>query len=108
MSVEQGKRKNDERRPFQWWLLIVGFALGVIVTVIVFQAATRTASADSTEVNVEGAQLTATAIIQQATQTAQAVMNNPNSFTPAANLEPIEMTATAIIQTATAQASQSN
>lgn len=108
MSVEQGKRKNDERRPFQWWLLVVGFAVGVIVTVIVFQVVTRTTGADAAEISVEGAQLTATAIIQQATQTAQAVLDNPNSFTPAANLEPIEMTATAIIQTATAQAGQSD
>jgi hypothetical protein len=63
------KRKNDDPRPFPWWLLVVGFGLGVLMTIIVLQG--RIQPPVSRTANMpEGLELTATSIIEQATQQA--------------------------------------
>lgn len=65
------KRKNDEGRRFPWWiaLLVIGFAVGVFVTLLVVPSRIETV----TYMSSEGIELTATAIIQQATATQAAV-----------------------------------
>ncbi|MBC7811390.1 MAG: hypothetical protein H7175_09590 [Burkholderiales bacterium] len=37
MRTSEEKRKNDQPRRFPWWLLLVAFALGVIVTLLLTQ-----------------------------------------------------------------------
>lgn len=100
VSTEKEKRKNDMRPRFQWWLLIIGFALGVVAMLAVSQI-NSPPPAPAQAIPADIAQ-TATAIIIGATGTAERVF----AITPAADteLDPILATATVIIQQATQQA----
>jgi hypothetical protein len=74
------KRKNDAPPRFQWWLLLIGFALGVVVTLLVVAAlppppnanvqAGPAPSAFTPQYELDNFFLTATAIIIQATEQA--------------------------------------
>lgn len=93
------KRKNDDPRLFPAWIIVL-IAIGlVIIVALFFQPATSSQSAavSQPQGNIE---LTATAIIQRATASAQ---GTPQPIT----LDPFEMTATAIVQSITEQASTS-
>jgi hypothetical protein len=100
------KRKNDapQRRIPVWVLVVAAFALGVILTLIL-----RPSSSSST-VYVYGNDpipLTATRIVEQATNMAQGVFfedAGANAVQSASQVDPILLTATAIIQGATATA----
>jgi hypothetical protein len=92
------KRKNDESSPFPAWLIVL-VALGiVIVAVILFRPASRS-STTASDVNQPSGniELTATAIIQEATAMAQ---GTPQPV--ASDLDPFELTATYIVQQVTA------
>src|SRR5687767_11253469 len=111
------KRKNDERRHFPWrttLILVIGFALGVIVTLIFTPSGAGTITYMSgddfarSEISVVrpapeqiGFDLTATRIIQQATQMAGGVFVEPNDAQVAPSDDALYATATAIIQQAT-------
>jgi hypothetical protein len=106
------KRKNSDRRSFPWrsvLLLVIGFALGVIVTLLFTPSSSATITYMSSddfarsEISVvqpapDDFALTATYIIQQATEMARGVFVTPDS--PQADT--LYATATAIIQQATA------
>jgi hypothetical protein len=100
------KRKNDALRgriPV-WVLVVAAFALGVILTLMLQP------SSNSSTVYVYGNDpipLTATRIIEQATNMAQGVFfedADANAVQSAAQVDSIPLTATAIIQNATATA----
>jgi hypothetical protein len=111
------KRKNDERRHFPWrtvLLLVIGFALGVVVTLLVVPSRIETITYMSgddfarSEISVVqpapeqiGFDLTATRIIQQATQMAGGLFVEPNDSQAALSDDALYATATAIIQQAT-------
>ena len=80
------KRKNDERSRFQWWLLVIGFALGVLLMIGV-----QRASAPASTYAQGEFELTATQIIREATQMAN----------PPAEIEGIAGTATQMVREAT-------
>lgn len=94
------KRKNNEQRPFPAWVIVL-VALGVVlIAVIVFRPTPQTDSnIQQVFPTAEGIELTATAIIQQATAAAQGTPQPVSS-----DLDPFLLTATSIIQQATAQA----
>lgn len=96
-SLASEKRKNDQRRGFPWWLLLVGFAAGVLFTLGLQLGRGGTVSVYSAESMPDTFALTATQIITEATARAQA----QNFAIPA---DPIQLTATALIQQATQQA----
>jgi hypothetical protein len=124
---EKPKRKTSEGRRFQWWLLILGFWIGVVVAVMgmsgrgqpshlnnpnmqdgdlwmtataILQQATNTAAAPSAESSAAfDSKMTATAIVQQATNDAAA-----ESAASDAEIDSLMMTATAIVAEATRQA----
>ena len=96
-SLAGEKRKNGERRVFPWWLLVVGFAAGVLFTLGLQLGRGGTVSVYSAESIPDTFALTATQIINEATARAQA----QNFAVPA---DPIQLTATAFIQQATQQA----
>lgn len=104
MSVQKEKRKNEDHRPLPWWLLAVGFVLGVALTLVAVGLTNRPAS--STADNSPGVALTATTIIQQASATAQALGFGADVATPApdTDLDPIAATATYVVQQATEMA----
>ncbi len=83
-------RKNGERRRFQWWLLVLGFALGVLLMIGVQRAS---APADLTGSPSEF-QLTATQIIREATNA------SPEIITPGVG-DGIFGTATQMVHEAT-------
>lgn len=96
------KRKNDQPRRFQWWLLVVGFALGVALTLAL---STRTGQryvyvADAPP---DGLWMTATYIVNEATAMAQVEQNAALQPQP---LDPLLATATKMVIQAT-QAAQS-
>ncbi len=90
------KRKNEAPRRIQWGLLVVGFILGVLLTVFVMQRANVPVSQDVSTPDA-AFWMTATQIIQDATATAAAV------FEPTQNpaLDTFMATATAIVAEAT-------
>ena len=94
------KRKNDEPGAFPRWILLIalGFALGVIVTLALRPDVYTTVSPPD---NIDPAiALTASAIVQGATQTVAAGSNGDANPT----IDPFQITATALIQEATQQA----
>ncbi len=94
------KRKNDSPRRFQWWLLLVGFGLGILAMLIVSAGSTSTNNTANNVVNnPDEFQITATYLIQQATASAQALF-----VTDENQLGEVQATATYIIQMATQQA----
>jgi uncharacterized sodium:solute symporter family permease YidK len=109
------KRKNDERRPFQWWLLIVGFVLGIAVMLVVGYLRPQPPSAvqagQYSEVEIVQ---TATAIVEWATLMVQDPLNltaTVVSLEMAGRegdmIDPIAATATHIVEQATQQAAGS-
>ncbi len=71
---DKDKRKNSEptsRRP-QWLLLIIGIVIGATLMLIVMQGRGATTVTLQSDIP-EGIEMTATAIINGATATAQAV-----------------------------------
>lgn len=121
---------NDQMSPriYPWWLILVGFVFGVIVTLIVTAARPQQSTIiyqpyDNQE--MQSFEMTATGILREATMNAQAFNNqmalpteiDPMSATAAALNEqialgdrlspmddPIFLTATAIVIQATQQA----
>jgi hypothetical protein len=93
------KRKNDQPRRFQWWLLALGFALGVALTLALSMrgGASYVYVADAPPA---GLWMTATSIVQEATNTALDATAQPPQ-----PLDPILATATAMVLQAT-QAAQ--
>jgi hypothetical protein len=102
ISIENPKRKNTDRRVFQWWLLVIGFWVGVVVAVIVIGSRPQPQPSQAVnpygQISMDALWMTATALIQGATATANAA--GLQSFIPAES-DPMAMTATAIIQQAT-------
>ncbi len=86
----QEKRKNDAPCRFQWWLLVIGFVLGVLATLLYIQVRTPTINtaemAYTAEATYDDASLflTATAVIEGATATVQAAQQTGTS-TPQAS-----------------------
>jgi hypothetical protein len=111
------KRKNDDPRRFPWratFFIVIGFALGVVVTLLFTPSASGTVmymSGDDfarSEISVVQPapeqivfDLTATYIIEQATQMAGGVFVEPNDAQAAPSDDALYATATAIIQQAT-------
>ena len=97
------KRKNDAPRRFQWWLLVIGFIIGVLFAQVAFPSYVRTVTVFS-DGSADGIELTATAIIVGATGTAQATpMPGGSEATPAA-VDPLALTAIRLVEEATQQA----
>lgn len=85
--LSQQKRKNDQPRFRQWWLLVVGIVIGVISTLIFTQRnssgsyvtyednppAFVTSVPSNVNILTDDFQLTATHIIENATATAAAI-----------------------------------
>jgi hypothetical protein len=100
------KRKND--RPRGWLLLVTGFVLGVIATLLVVVVLPQVRiTSEGVEAQPDLA-LTATTLIQQATGTAHVVMTSQAFATPPAEIDPIYLTATTIIQQATQRAANAD
>ncbi len=100
------KRKNDEPRRFQWWLLVIGIALGVLVSLVMMQSRSSGTTIYMAEDagNVEGLYLTATRIIEEATGTAQAGDKKPSEVGTPSDMDSLYITATHIVEQATQQA----
>ncbi|MFO7320485.1 MAG: hypothetical protein DIU68_002035 [Chloroflexota bacterium] len=105
------KRKNRMRRRFPWWsLLVAGFALGVILTLL-FTRSPQTMSQNHAVLPPLAVDdpllLTATAIVKDATATAIPVLDHGSSLTTVqANqgaIDPLALTATRIVEQATVQ-----
>jgi Icc-related predicted phosphoesterase len=94
------KRKNDSPRRIQWWLLVTGIAIGIVVTLIAVSG--RSPSNTVSSVTDQEIYITATWIVDQATQTKEAAARADTNVTPAApSGDPMQITATTIIQRAT-------
>jgi hypothetical protein len=118
MDTFEEKRKNDDRRGFPWratFFIVIGFALGVIVTLIFAPGRVETVTYMSgddfarSEISVvqpapdqNGFELTATRIIQQATEMAGGIFSTPLPVQQSGQGDPLFATATKIIQNATA------
>ena len=101
---ENEKRKNDEQRGFPWWLLVVGFILGAVAMLIVMQGRTPTTT-DTANSDIEGIELTATTIIEQATAMAQGTVFHVAPVAPVPpESDAYAMTATTIVEQATQSA----
>ena len=91
--ADKEKRKNDERRPFQWWLLVIGIALGIAVMLVVGylrpQPPSAVQAAQHSEAEIV---LTATAVVEQ---------YNAGAANASDDLDPLAATATTIIHQAT-------
>ena len=85
------KRKNDSPRRFQWWLLVIGFVLGILVALAFTPSRIQTITIFSTG-NADTLYLTATAIIDSITATAQA--EGAGESNPSGQTEPFLATAT--------------
>jgi hypothetical protein len=95
------KRKNDDPRRFQWWLLVIGFVVGVAFTLIVGLGRGGTVTVYSDNVDTDALYMTATRIVEGATQTREAAASIALTPTaPDAN-DPLFTTATFIVQQAT-------
>ena len=101
---EKRKRKNDDPPRFPAWILVL-IAIGLVIIVVLFiQPTSRNSSADSQMALPtldDGAFLTATYIIGQATAMAQAT---PQPVAITSTLDALEMTVTYIVQQATNEA----
>jgi hypothetical protein len=102
MGFQDEKRKNDQPRRFQWWLLVIGFIVGIIFTLIVGLGRGGSVVTYSDNVDTDALYITATWIVEQATQTKEAAARADTNVTPAApSGDPMQITATTIIQRAT-------
>ena len=95
-------RSRDQMSPrvYPWWLILVGFVFGVIVTLVVTQARPQQVVVYQPE-NMQDILVQATQMVRYATATAQAV---DRGFAIPAALDPLLQTATAIVIQATQQA----
>lgn len=109
MNSDYGEKPKRGRRPLQWWLLLIGFWIGVAAGVV-FMAG-RTGGERVVYVNAPdsvSAQMTATSIVLEATQTAAGLLNGaPALPTLPANdsMDALSLTATSIVAEATQMAS---
>jgi hypothetical protein len=95
------KRKNDQPLRFQWWLLVVGFALGVALT-LALNIRTGAKYVYVADAPPAALWMTATRMVQQATIPALGTPIQPQA------LDPLPATATGIVvqATQTAQAAR--
>jgi len=98
-----GYRSSDQISPriYPWWLILVGFVFGVIVTLVVTHAQPQTVVVYQPE-NMQDIWLQATQLVHEATMNAQAA-DRGDVVRPEA-LDPLLQTATAIVIEATRQA----
>lgn len=75
------KRKNDQPRRFQWWLLVVGFALGVALT-LALSMRNGTRYVYVADAPPDGLWMTATSIVQEATAAAMAQLEQSAALQP--------------------------
>ena len=101
--LSKEKRKNDAPRRFQWWLLVIGFIIGVLFAQFAFPDYVRTVTVFS-DGNPEGIELTATAIIVGATGTAQTGSPQGDQVATPMVIDPLAATTTVIVEQATQQA----
>lgn len=96
------KPKNPQRRVFQWWLLVIGFWVGVVVAVIVIGSRPQPTQAtyQGGQMSDDAIWMTATALINEATATANAPLLVPDNQV----IDPFQLTATAFIVEATQMA----
>jgi hypothetical protein len=107
-AYDKEKRKNDERGRFPWWLLVVGFILGAAAMLFVMQSRTS-APANTVNSNLEGIELTATFIIEQATAAAQGALFQVIPATPLPfERNPLVITATALVGQVTQRAAMTS
>lgn len=102
-SVYAEKPKNG-RRQFQWWLLIIGFWIGAFAGAAYMSGRVQPTTIYTSSENTGDLALTATAIIQGATQTAGALLIAPPASQSDPEMDAMMMTATAVIAEATRQA----
>ncbi len=107
MGLKEKAKNEAPHDNSRWVFLVIGFVLGVVVTLAVLQV-TQVNNAGTAAENIQpNLELTATALIQEATGTASVLMTAPAQGTQPADMDPLLLTATAIIQQATQQASGS-
>jgi hypothetical protein len=110
-SYGNEKRKNDAPHgviPNWVWALVIGFILGVVATLLVVPSRIETITnsrSDSSDL-IDPIQITATYVVERATQTAQAEKTVTQAaamgtITPEREIDPIYITATYIIDRAT-------
>lgn len=106
------KRKNGTRRRLPWWgvMLVVGFALGVVVTLLLTRPLQVTGQNEVVLPLVTVSDpilLTATVVIQEATARAgfeETLVFQQAQPTPDAWVDPLALTATHVVRQATATA----
>lgn len=120
-SREESPRDRGRPYRYPWWLLLVGFAFGVFVTLIVTQGQMRTVTVYQPQMPPDDFLRTATAFVGEATLAVQAPANTIAPLDPllatatalvqqangeefARGADPISMTATALVAQATQQA----
>lgn len=109
-------QRNKTWSTYPWWLLLIGFAFGVLVTLWATRGSVQTVTVYREAGAPDQIWLQATQMVEQATQMAadmqQSAMSNhatANAYTgqmqPGA-ADPFFMTATAVVMQATAAAEQ--
>ncbi|MBI1259667.1 MAG: hypothetical protein GC204_19545 [Chloroflexi bacterium] len=98
-----GYRSTDQMSPriYPWWLILVGFIFGVIVTLVVTSARPQPVVVYQQPENRQAIMAQATQMVRYATMTAQAV---DSGMARSEMLDPLLATATAIVIQATQQA----
>ncbi len=102
MFTEQEKRKTSDRPRFAWWLLVVAFAFGVIVTLLLLRPVPAPVAGFSGD--NDSLYLTATAIVAGATQTSEAQLTGSGESLIPSEIDPLLATATALVSEATRMA----
>lgn len=97
---EKPKRKNDDPPRFPAWIIVL-IAIGLVLIIAVLFRPTPQNDSVLVQPTVEGIELTATYIIQQATAIAQGTPQ-PGVVIGADNLAPVQVTATYLVEQATA------
>ena len=102
-------RMNKTWSTYPWWLLLVGFAFGVLVTLWATQGRGQTITVYRDPGAPDTIWLQATQMVEQATMSAegiQAAMSVHATANAAAPLDPLLAQATAFVQQATVAAEQ--
>ena len=99
--MSYGSRDRISPRVYPWWLILVGFIFGVIVTLVVMASSRPQPTVIYQPQDMDQIWLQATQIIHSATGTAQA---RDRGFARPEALEPLFRTATAIVAQATLDA----